>query len=739
MQTAPRVTDLRAVRDGEWTLAAFVSLLRRRRAAFLCVFAAFVAAATLYCIFATRRYQAVGQIQIQKDNNAAFGLETSVMGDAPDNTSDSLDYNLSLQTEVGILNSESLALQVIHDLHLETTADFYPPSKSAAPGRHFWKKPVEPISVPLEHAPNRRYTVLKIFASRLKVEPVAGTRLINISYSNPDPVLAADVVNHLIRALMEYSFRARFDATAEASTWLTAQLGDLRKQTEALQQKAILLQRETGMFGDDESHNVMLARLEDLNAALASAESNRILMESIDRIASSGDPEMIAGLSNTLTAKNAALTTNSLSLIQNLRAQQAAVRAELDQDRVRYGSAYPRIAELQAELESIETSIHDEVRRIGQRAHTDYQVAVKNEIAARAAFEEQKKLVNNLNDKATAYRLAKQEADGSREVYESLLAKLKQAGVLEGLRSTNISIVSPARVPAPNHPKSPNIPLYYAAACGIGLIFSIGAAFFRDLTDSKLRTLEELEALTGAPVLGLIPANKIENHPSIIPLKLKSSSRESTPFAEPLRALRTSLLPPHGSNAPQVILFTSAHTGEGKSTVSCEFATVLARQGSRVLLVDADLRRPILHQRLKLSSQDGLSEALRNGHAPSPQHIKSVPGLHIVCGGTVPPFPADLLGSHKMRSLISEWRNEYEFVVLDGPPILPVTDSVVLSRLCDAVLLVARHSATEKKAVQRSYQTLLRQLPEGVSLGTVLNAVPPTSSAFLDYYGKAAQ
>lgn len=739
MQIAPRVTDLRAVRDDEWTLAGFASLLRRRRAAFLCVFAAFIAAVTLYCLFATRRYQAVGQIQIQKDNNSAFGLETSVMGDTSDNTSDALDYNLSLQTEASILNSESLALQVIHDLHLETTADFYPPSKSATQGWRFWKKPVEPMSVPLDSAPNRRYTVLKIFASHLKIEPVTGTRLISVSYSNPDPVLAANVVNRLIHALMEYSFRARFDATAEASSWLTAQLGDLRKQTEALQQKAILLQRDTGMFGDDESHNVMLTRLESLNAALASAESNRILMESIDRIAASGDPEMIAGLTSTPTVNGANPTMNSLGLIQSLRAQQATVRAELDQDRIRYGSAYPRIAELQAELEGIETSIHEEVRRIGQRAHTDYQIAAKNEKSARAAFEEQEKLVNNLNDKTTAYRLAKQEADGSREVYEGLLAKLKQAGVLEGLRSTNISVVNPARVPAPNHPKSPNIPLYYAAAIGIGLISGAGAALFRDLTDSKLRTLEELEALTGAPVLGLIPANKTLRHPSIIPLRLKSSGREVMPLAEPLRALRTSLLPPHGSDAPKVLLFTSAHTGEGKSTVSFEFATVLARQGSRVLLVDADLRRPILHQRLKLPPQDGLSEALRNGHAPSPQHIKAVPGLHIICGGAVPPFPADLLGSHKMRSLLTQWRNEYEFVVLDGPPILPVTDSVVLSRLCDAVLLVARHRVTDKKAVQRSYQSLLRQLPEGIALGTVLNAVPATSSAFTDYYGKAAQ
>lgn len=743
-------SDLRAMRDDEMSLGSMFTALKRRRAVFFCVLMGCLAGATLYCLLATRRYQATGQIQIEKDSAGAFGLESSVLGEDADSASDALDYNITLQTEANILNSDSLALRVIHDLHLETTADFYPPAKAS---RHaalpswllFWKKPVEPLSVPLDRAANRRYVVLKIFASHLKVEPVTGTRLINVSYSSPDPRMAADIVNHLISALMDYTFQARFTATAQASSWLTAQLDDLRKQTEDLQTKAIALQRETGMFGDDESHNVVLARLESLNEALAAAESNRILKEAVYRVASSGDPELISGLSGNSGAGAVASMANSLGLIQNLRAQEATAKAELDEDRVRYGSAYPRIAELQAEITGIDTSIQDEVHRIGERARTDYEIAVRAESSARAALDQQKKVVNDLNDKAIAYGLAKQEADGSREVYEGLLAKLKQAGVLEGLRSTNITVVNPARVPPSNRPRSPNIALYYIAAIAAGLIFGITAACLRDITDARIRSLEELEHLTGAPLLGLIPAiekvpqrRRRESGPvsGRSGLPIATSTYIGSPFAESLRSLRTSLMLSRSSTAPQVLLVTSSNAGEGKSTISLNLATVLAQQGVRVLLVDADLRRPVLHERIGVHSPVGLSVALASDQIdPEPQPVEDIPNLYALCGGPVPPFPAELLGSQRMRSLLTQWRREYDFIVMDGPPALPVTDAIVLEQLCDAVLLVARHGVTEKKVAHRSYRALTRQLPQHVVLGTVLNAVPGRSSDFYEYYG----
>ncbi len=302
-------------------------------------------------------------------------------------------------------------------------------------------------------------------------------------------------------------------------------------------------------------------------------------------------------------------------------------------------------------------------------------------------------------------------------------------------------------------PKSPNILLYYAAAIVAGLLCGSGAAAIKDLTDTKVGSLEELERVTGAPLLGLIPEmERVRNlswphsRARVLESKRTATNDQDTkiatlsyidsPFAESLRTLRTSLMLSRSSNPPQILLVTSSNAGEGKSTVSLNLAVVLAQQGARVLLVDVDLRRPVLHQRMGLDASDGLSAALSNDQiAPRPQQIEQMPNLYVVCGGPAPPFPAELLGSGRMHALFTQWRREYDFIVLDGPPVLPVTDAIVLEQQCDAVLLVARHGVTEKKAIHRSYRTVARQLPPHVALGMVLNAVPGRSSDFYEYYG----
>ena len=408
--------DLVAAERNEWTLTDILAVFRRRCKYLIVSLIAFLALVTAYCLLATPRYQAAGEIEVQKQSPGIPGLENTAAG-ASNSEADSLDYSMTLETEANILQSGTLALEVIKDLKLETTADYYPPHKS---GPHipawltFWKKPVEPLTIPLDDAPNRRYVVLKIFAAHLKVTPVPGTRLIEVSYSDPDPHRAPMVVNRLIQSLTDYTFQARFNAAVQASTWLGNQLVGFRKQTEALQEKAIRLQRDTGIFGDGDSHNVVLARLETLNGALTAAESNRILKEAIYHVSQSGDPELISGLAGNSAVGATPAMANSLALIQSLRSQQATLRAQIAAADTRYGTAYPRLAELHAQLDGLDKSIQEEVHRIGERTRTDYEIALHAEDAARKSFEQQKALANETNDKAIAYELARQEADGSR-------------------------------------------------------------------------------------------------------------------------------------------------------------------------------------------------------------------------------------------------------------------------------------------------------------------------------------
>ena len=773
MNTKPRLRvleldDLYRPERRDWTLTDLFAVFRRRRGFLIWWVVTLLVLATAYCFVATHRYRATGEIEVQKESPGVFGLQSSVMGNAQESDADSLDYSMTLETEARILQSGALALQVIKDLNLEATRDYFPSHRSGLRIPEwllFWKKPVEPMSVPIDDAPNRRYVVLKIFASHLKVAPVVGTRLIEISYSDPDPRLAANVVNRLVQALMDYSFQARFNATAQASGWLADQLVGLRKQTEALQEKAIRLQRDTGIFGEGEAHNVVLARLESLNEELIAAESNRILKEAIYKASQSGDPELISGLAGNSAAGATPAMSNSLALIQNLRGQEAAVRAEIAEDDTKYGAAFPRLAELHAQLGGIEKSIQDEVHRIGERSRTDFEIASQAEGAALDSFEKQKALANQTNDKAIAYSLARQEADASRGIYQGLLSKLKEAGVLEGLRSTNLIVVNPARVPPTNHPQSPNIPLYYAAALTMGLFAGCSSALARELQDRSIRSPKELEQMLGTRLLGVIPRVKPDSSVSArmpgrmsaqvpVPRVLRSvaavgdgfahdSDLKDSPFLEALRSVRTSLLSWDAERAPQVLLVTSSVTGEGKSKLTANLALVLAQLDARVLLVDADLRCPTLQKELKMTGAAGLGgaglgEVLFDGIPAIVHTHPDCPGLSVLCGSSTPARPSELLASQRMRDLLSIWRAEYDFILLDSPPVLPVADARILAGMCDATLLVARHGFTSRQAVQRSHQLILQQLPGHGMVGAVLNGVSVESSDYYEYYGYRA-
>ena len=735
----------------DWTLGDMFAVFRRRWTLIAWSVIGMLALVTAYCLVATPHYQATAQIEVPKEAPSAFGLDSTVTGDPDNRGTDALDYSMTLETEAGILQSSTLALEVVKDLKLETTEDYYPAHKQGIgipAWVFFWKKPVEPLTIPLDDAPNRRYAVLKIFARHLKVMPVPGTRLIEVSYSDPDPQRAPAVVNQLIQSLSDYTLQQRLEATSQASSWLATQLTGLRKQTTQLEEKAVRLQRDTGMYGNDEAHNVVLTRLQSLNEALAAAESNRILKEAIFRISQSGDPELISGLAGNSAVGTTPAMNNSLALIQSLRAQEASARADIAQNDSRYGPSHPRMAELHAQLDGIEKSIQEEIHRIGERSRTDFEIAAKAENAAKDSLDQQEALANDMNDKAVAYGLARQEADSSRNVYQALLSKLKQAGVLEGLRSSSFTVVDPARVPPTNHPKSPNLPLYYAAALVGGLFLGCSRALIRDFRDDSIRSIEEIESLLGAPLLGVVP--KLERRrwhrrtktavSHNLQLRLGSGKshpvHENEPFVEGLRSLRTTLLLQREGRPPKIVLVTSSVPGEGKSKLVVHLAAVLAQLGARVLLVDADLRCPSVHIELGLEAATGLGAALASDNAvPAIQILPQVPLLSVLCGSEVSAAAAERLASNRMNSLLDAWRQEYDFILLDSPPVLPVTDAIVLSQLSDATLLVARHGFTSRQAIQRSHHLIQQQLPASAVLGAVLNNVAAGSAEFYEYYG----
>jgi succinoglycan biosynthesis transport protein ExoP len=744
-----------AVMERPLTLGDLRQIFRRRRRVMVSCAVACVSIAVLACILCTRRYQAAGEIQVQKDSADALGLD-NMMGGA-EGASDALDANITLQTQANLLQSDTLALKVIEDLGLEQTADFRPGVDPLGWVLGFLSPEVstDAKEATLEQSPRRRTRALKIFSSHLTVKVVSGTRLIEIRFLSSDPKLAAKVVNQLMRGLVEYTFQTRFAATNEASTWLTGQLSDLKKQAETLQGRVIALQRQSGVVslgvqdaqGRDQAYSVVVDRLQQSTATLSQATSNRILKGAVDKIVQSGDAELISGLSANGIVGGSSTMTTSLGLIQTLRLQEAALQGQIDQDEAKYGPSYPRLEEAKANLAGIDRALHAEVRRVAERSSNDYAVAQRAEEESRREFAREKREADRLNDKAIEYAIVRQEAEDSRGLYEDLLKRLKEAGVLQGLRSSNITVVDPGRTPS--RPTQPNVPLYLALSLGAGLLLGTCGALVTDSIDDKIQAVEEIERDLKMVPLGILPHlgephwyGRYGNAQALrrkgLPVGadgLAIFAHPNSPYTEALRALRTALLLAKSSTPPQLLLVTSSVAGEGKSVLSANLSAVLAQGGKRVLLVDADLRKPALADRLGVHCTTGLSQFLTDDHLLEDiLELPSLPKLHVLTSGPIPPYPAELLGSPRMEEALARWREEYDFIVLDSPPILLVTDPVVLASLADATLLVARYGVTNRLSLARSHRTIVEQSTQD-RIGIVLNGVSQGSSFHYEYYG----
>jgi capsular exopolysaccharide synthesis family protein len=679
-----------------------------------------------------------------------------------------MDESITMETQVNILESDNLALSVIKKLNLEQNKDFKPSFNPIgwALGLISPSGLKDPAHASLDDSPARRTRLLRTFAKHLQVKQLPGTRLIAIAFTNSDPHVAAAVVNELTQSLLDYTYQTRNEATKRASSWLSVQLEDVRREAQEKQARVAALQRDTGVYslgttdaaGHDQAYSATLDQLQQATTALATATSNRILRGGILQAVKSGDPDLISGLAGSSSLSGGANTTsNAFNLLQTLRQQQAAMGSQIATDRSRYGDANPKLLDDQATMASINNTIKAEIKRIGERAQSDYDSSQTVENQLRTEFDRARGEANNLNNKAIDYTIARQEATDSRELYDTLFQKLKAAGVMEGLRSTNISVVDPGR--PSSRPVKPNTPIYLALSIFGGVFLGACFALFQEATDQRIQSLELVEDSLQAPIVAVLPlapaaesrgfASYLQNVPGARRLAQSGTGvRAEVPiaaidgpnsaFVEALRGLRTELQLFSGSTPPRTILVTSALEQEGKSTVSTNLAAVLAQGTGRVLLVDADMRHPGVSRRFGFfgNSYGGLSTVLA-GEDVTAEVVQSteVPRLSILPAGPLPSSPSDLLGSARMRQLLEEWTQSYDYVVIDTPPMLAVTDATILSRLADVTLLIARHGVSTRRSLRRAHKTLAERADANVCV--VVNGVNRTSPTYGEYHGYA--
>jgi|HubBroStandDraft_5_1064220.scaffolds.fasta_scaffold01649_3 succinoglycan biosynthesis transport protein ExoP len=745
------------------TLRDVLAALKRRRKAALIFAGVVMGLVILYLCVATRRYAGDAILEFDKQNADMLALN----GGTPAQQSDALDYNITLQTQVSILESDTLALRLFKELNLEETEDYKPKTTLLdLPGKFlalFQTQGPSEDGLPLDQAPQRRAKLLKKFHRLLKVEIVPGSRMIEVTFFNPDRYLAAEGANRLLSDYIDYSFQTRYLATTQATGWLGKQLEEIKAKMEADQARAAKLQQEAGVYGvGQDKHNTMLAHLEALDTSLAAAQANRIVKEVAYRAMQTGDPETVAGLANNVSMGGAPATTpiNELTTIQALRSQEAISKARVFELNEKYGAKNPQVIEANQQLQSIQASIQAESGRLAARAKNDLEIATQTESSARRVFQEQKTQAEQLNDKTIQYEIAANEAASSQDLYQGLLKKLKEAGVMGSLQATNAYVVDPARVSGT--PAQPRSLLLLAAGLAFSLIGAVCTAVAMEAIDGTITSVGQIGTITGLPTLGFVPRYDSLNGanpsrfgaPRARPLLAANgtvvgangstdSSRKrliverDVMVGECFRAIRTAvLLAAKQNRRSQVIAVSSPLPGEGKTTTALNLSLVLAQQGSRVLLVDADMRRPSIEKELKMgaASRQGLSSALMFGSSDGMvTHLPNHNNLYFLPSGTRPEHPADLLGSPAMLMLLEKWRKEYDFVVLDLPPILLVTDTAVLAPAMDGIVLVARHGITSRDALHRA--SAIVNDSGGNVLGVLLNAIDKTSDSYYGYYG----
>jgi succinoglycan biosynthesis transport protein ExoP len=706
--------DLSRASSQERTLADYWRILLKRKWTIIATLVVVVIAAALISLSMTPIYDATARISI---SNYAPSNILNFKGNQQ--YSDPIEnQDLLIATQVSVLQSNTLALQVVHNLGLDNRPEFAGKARTAtSAGQAKSGSPADPAE--------REDQLISAFRSGLSVLPVPDTAIIEIKYSNPSPKLAAEIANATANTFIEQNIKDRFNSAMQAADWLSKQLDDLQIKVETSQARLIEYQKQHGIVGADDKQNLTLEKLNELGKQLTQAQADRIQKESLYQIARGSNPDALGSI----------LQDPALAVIDQQREQLQVQYAQLTTE---FGSTYPKVDEIQNQLKQINKAYQEKLQSGVLRVQNEYYTAVKREQMLKAALDEQTAVANQLNENAIEYRILKQEADSNRQLYDGLLEKLKEASLAAGLNSSNIRVVDKARIP--RIPARPKVPRNMLLAVLLGLVGGIVVALALEAADNTIRTPEQAQVL-GLPVLAAIPVKAVKDAvdvpaPHFLAPRTGNDATLVTyldpqsEISEAYRTLRTSILLSGAGQPLQVVVFTSALPQDGKTMTSVNTAFVMAKQERRVLLVDADMRRPSVHKVFDLPPDVGLSSVL-SGQTKwrDAVHFTGQSNLFVLSSGPLPPHPSELLGSASMRDLIREWRDEYDHIIIDSPPILSVTDGVLLAVQADMVALVIRAGQTKIAAIREARDLLLHlKAPLG---GIVLNAVDLQSP---DYY-----
>ena len=681
--------------------------------------AIFATAADLY---RGERFTATGEVQIQP--GSASDLKESISSALTTGEFGTLD--VVIESDSQVLQSDRLLTLVVRTLKLQDNPAFLG-GREAIRTAWFGGKVIPLLHGDLSN-PYVHEEILKILRKHLTIERVPRTQMISISYSSPSPQLSANIVNTLESQFIENNFIAHYGTTQQVTKWLTGQIDDLRTIVQNSQDRMVDLQKKLGISALDPTHNQFIQEITSLEKGVADATEERVMADARYQILQSLPPDQIEDSPTALG------TDGPIGLLANLRAQRAAAVAELSRLQQIYGPNHPQVKQLNAQSHALDLEISKQEERIINQAKDVSGIAATAENQAKGMRENKIQDLFGKRDDIVTYELLAQEYESNRHMYESILARLREAAVDAGLDAADISVVDLASLPATPSSLSP------AAVGLIGLFFGafggMTVALLLEKMDTRLRDSEDIQDLLGLPSLSMIPQASWKTEPGGEPPESPELLRDpNSAFSEGFRVLRTSIQLSSTSRLSKVIAITSCQPSEGKSTVATNMAAALAQVGKKVVLVDTDMRRPSLAGRLGLADRRGLSEVLTGFYTLDEvtKTHKTLATLDLIPSGIRPPLPAELLGSEQMTEVLQQLRERYDYVILDTPPTLSVTDPTIIASKSDGVILVIRQGFCTRRMVLHVAR-VFRDLDVKI-YGFVFNGVDASLPEYYGYHG----
>ena len=730
-------------------LRDYLRVVLKRRWTIFTFFFIVVLTVAFHTFSAVPIYQASSRIIIEKENPNLVSVQEVMVVDASES-----DY---YQTQYKIIESRTVAREVIRRLDLNNSPEFFPPPKDdliseikrwlqETVGNWIsWIKNL--IKVEEKESPQRSFRgvgtkssfsdslydeidtspdsrLVSSFLNRARVSPIRNSRLVDVSIEASDPVLAARMANELVRTYIDQNLETKLSAAKDAVKWLNDRIDEERKKVEEAETAFLTYKREHQVITDfsENTESINAQKLANLNSRIVDAESVRVVAETRYKQAADlkNSPEMLDSIPDVLRNR----------LIQQIKKMEVDLYKDMSELSKKYGKNHPKMVALRSELADLNKRKNKEIKRIVNSLRNEYKLTLAKEESLKNAFSKQK--ADSLKDKKVAieFRVLERQVESSRHLYELLIKRMKETTLTEEFTTGNIRVIDRAEVPL--HPIKPNKKLNIILAVIVGLTIGIALAFFLEYLDNTIKLPDEIRSYLKIPFLGVIPAFAASESQDGIPGELITIHSQKSSASEAYRGIRTGILFSSAEHTPQVILVSSAGPEEGKTLSASNLAVTMAQSGSRVVLIDCDMRRPKIHNMFKVRRDNGISNILVRADDHKAAILTTpVKNLHVIPSGPIPPNPSEILSSKRMAELLDTLRNEYSQIIIDSPPLTAVTDSVVMAPMTDGVIIVIRAGDTPKQVVKNGL-TQLKSVNANI-LGAVLNGVNTGRDSYYDY------